>query len=235
MESKIEEHSALKKRYIKYMFVSTLFGATLSAAVSLYLGLFTLYESYELDHKSKYADGLLWDIDRLQRIQDEIKSNTNILLNNSFETEIPVKEYLIPTDFEDPELNKLIKWYINTVGADKILRVEKISLPKVRLYDSEQYLVYNFNVSSDIDFELRKDLKEHYRKIERINKSLDLIKYKIAEHNRTLTYYLKHEIDEEIVDIDVSVEFLTDQRIVDLGARVQKEIAVLRARYDETK
>ncbi len=154
--------------------LGAIFGALLTAVLSLTVGLYNLNRSFELTQKKDFLYSLKTDITLLKNVERELDENLNLLLNHNYQIVIEAEEITLPQfpveDKKDEEFAKKLTEYIEQLRG-KMFKVTKIEYPP------DKFIVDAWQPAgptvSDIDFDLIQLLNDLYRKLTRINKFID--------------------------------------------------------------
>lgn len=154
--------------------LGAIFGALLTAVLSLTVGLYNLNRSFELTQKKDLLYSLKTDITLLKNVEKELDENLNLLLNHNYPIVLEAQEIALPQlpveDKKDEEFAAKLTEYIEQLRG-KMFKVTKIEYPP------DKFIVDAWQPAgptvSDIDFDLIQLLNDLYHKLTRINKFID--------------------------------------------------------------
>lgn len=156
--------------------VSALVGACLAAVVSLATGLYSLTKSFEYTQNKEQLAGLRKDIEFLTRVRSEVDTNAQLLLNQDYRIEAKFGE---PIDWVTEMRQEKGKTPMSpsqmqafrAMAGGKIVPLLELKAPREKLV--VESWGFGFPESGDITFELLSDINDYYRRVRRINLTID--------------------------------------------------------------
>lgn len=152
-------------------------GASLAGVISMATGMYSLTKSFEYTQNKEQLASLRKDTEFLARVRNELDANTQILV---------ATDYQIKAKFGEP-----VDWakaMMSGESAKKPTSIEQLNafksiggspvVPMLELTAPREKLVVetwgsSFPESGDIPFELLGDINEYFRRIKRINLSIE--------------------------------------------------------------
>ena len=219
------------EQQVKTAIYGAIVGALLSGLLSLGVGFFGLYKSFEMSIQKELINQLRWDINMLKIVSEEMEKNIELLLKGDMIPEIQEVEYKLPIDKLEEELDEVkdkelvaiknvVKIFIKLQRASDLFRINQAKLPKKRFSTGGWY---RSNVS-EIDFELSKAISETYQRMTKTNNDIDEVHYTLINNSRILNAANLSRVKGIISDIAVNIEYLSQKRIIELNKLIIKEI-----------
>lgn len=207
--------------------VSAIVGAALAGVVSMATGLYSLTKSFEYTQNKEQLSSLRRDLEFLARVRNEVDANTQILVGT---------DYRIDVKFSEP-----VDWFSNMMQSEKgekPMSPEKAAafkaiagggtvVPIIDLQAPREKLVIEswgnqFPESGDISFELLADINEYYRRIRRINLSVERMEN--MNTGQTISTGFRDALIKDIGHHNAQVEELRKLDTVRLTNRINEEI-----------
>jgi hypothetical protein len=205
--------------------VSAVVGAALAGVLSMAAGLYSLTKSFEYSQNKEQLSSLRKDLEFLARVRNEVDANTQTLVGS---------DYRIQAKFGAP-----VDWFADMMRSEKgkkpppeqITAMKAMSgspfVPIIDMRSPREKLVVEswgnqFPDSGDISFELLSDINEYYRRIRRINLSVDQMKNLNA--GSAITAGFHEALVKDIDHHNAQVEELRKLDTVRLKNRINEEI-----------
>ena len=166
------------RTYVKEI-VAAVVGAAVAGVISMATGLYSLTKSFEYAQNKEQLSGLRKDIEFLTRVRNEIDLNTQTLVG---------ADYRITAKFGDPIDAFQLMAKLDTKKKGKAPSEEDIRsikhlmggryVPLLTLQAPRERLVVEswgnqFPESGDIPFDLLAEINDYYRRVRRINLSIE--------------------------------------------------------------
>ncbi len=157
-------------------FVSAIVGASLAAVVSMATGLYSLTKSFEYTQNKEQLASLRKDIEFLTRVRAEIDINAQLLLSQDYRFEAKFGE---PIDWVTElrhekgkvPMSPLQAQAFRAMAGGKIVPFLELKAPREKLV--VEFWGSSFPESGDIAFELLSDINDYYRRVRRINLTIE--------------------------------------------------------------
>lgn len=159
--------------------VSAVVGASLAGILSMATGLYSLTKSFEYAQNKEQLSGLRKDIEFLTRVRNEIDANTQTLVGADYRITLklgdPVDLFKLMSKLdskkkEKPSSEEDARSLRMFMGGHQVPILE-LQAPRERLVVESWGT--QFPESGDIPFDLLSEINEYYRRVRRINMSIE--------------------------------------------------------------
>jgi hypothetical protein len=157
--------------------VSAVVGAAVAGVLSMSAGLYSLTKSFEYTQNKEQLASLRKDLEFLARVRNEVDANTQTLVGTDYRIKAKFGE---PKDWlsaimkpengkNSPSIEQIDAF--RAMGVGPVVPVLELSAPREKLV--VESWGNQFPESGDIAFDLLTDINEYYRRIRRINLSVE--------------------------------------------------------------
>ncbi len=207
----------------------TIFGALVGGVISLSVGNYNLFRSFELTQEKERRATLRKDIITLRQVERELDKNLLLLLNQDFRPDIQFENASNSSKLKglSKELSGISRLFL---GEGQIL--SKYIMPKDG-FVMGAWIPYP--VSSEINFDLTEQLTDFYRKTDRVNYFLNEIRRIIGYNPVIISETASTEVKRLIDQIKTEVSDISKDKIINLKNKVNSEIKSLEKEFSKMK
>lgn len=157
--------------------VSAVVGASLAGVLSMAVGLYSLTKSFEYAQNKEQLASLRKDLEFLTRVRNEVDANTQTLVGVDYRIQV---KFGTPVDWvtsmvsaekgkKQPSAEQLVAF--KAMGGGPVVQILELRAPREKLV--VESWGNQFPESGDIPFALLSDINEYYRRVRRINLSVE--------------------------------------------------------------
>jgi hypothetical protein len=206
--------------------VSAVVGAAIAGLLSMAAGLYSLTKSFEYAQNKEQLASLRKDLEFLARVRNEVDANTQTLVGTDYRISAKFGE---PMDWlspmltvekgkKPPSVEQLNAF--KAMGGGPIVPVLELSAPREKLV--VESWGNQFPESGDIAFDLLADINEYYRRIRRINLSVERMENMSAGSGISVGFHAS--LVKDIEHHNAQLEDLRKLDTVKLKNRINDEI-----------
>ncbi len=166
----------LFRTYAKEL-VFIVIGAALGGLISMATGMYSLTKSFEYTQNKEQLFSLRKDLEFLVRVRNEVDANTQTLVGADYRIHV---KFSAPIDWvtsmmrsekgkQPPSPEQIAS--IRALGGGAVVQILELRAPREKLV--VESWGNQFPESGDISFELLADINEYYRRVRRINLSVE--------------------------------------------------------------
>lgn len=219
MESGYEEKS--KKVFWKEKIMPSLLGGLIGVILSQSVALYSLQQNTKFMINRERIGTLRSEIVRLKNVQTEFERNIKLLIEQGqFNFKYNFNQKIINLDMiKDPIVREFAKNYLGMSGT--FYELSNVNIPKGRLSSTAYWPDV---LASEVQFDISKELSDFYRRITRINGTIDEITFIIRQWGNIMREIDLQRLNELKTILEEDLKFISKDKIVELNSRVNNEI-----------
>ena len=211
--------------------VSAIVGASLAAVVSMATGLYSLTKSFEYTQNKEQLAGLRKDIEFLTRVRAEVDTNAQLLLRQDYRIEAKFGEPIdwiteMKQEKGKAPMSPTQMQALRAMAGGKVVPLLELRAPREKLV--VESWGFNFPESGDIAFELLSDINDYYRRVRRINLTIDRMDH--INPNSGIVEGFHAALLKDITYHNAQVDDLSKLDAVKLKNRINDEVQKLSER-----